>query len=331
MKRSRINEMSMEVTVGAFMFMVLLALGVFTIILSGGDLIRKNYTLTAHFEDVLGLREGDNAYYRGVKVGKVKELNFIERGVEVILSLSRPIELHEDYDIKVLTSSVLGVRYISIEEGSADRSVVADNTILKGSPPVDFIEEATKTIKSVNEALDQGGIINNLELAMSDMQTITERIRNGEGTVGRLLKEESIYEDLQEITINMRSLSQSLASTNSTLAKLVSGDDKLFQSLQTSANNLALVSQRVADGKGTVGRLLSEDDTLYEDLAKTATSLRSITESINKGEGTFGKLAKDDQLYNEAQLLLNEVRATVDDLRETAPITTFTSVFFGAF
>ena len=40
---------------------------------------------------------------------------------------------------------------------------------------------------------------------------------------------------------------------------------------------------------------------------------------------------KDDELYEEAKLLLQEIRATVDDFRETTPITTFTSVFFGAF
>jgi hypothetical protein len=56
-----------------------------------------------------------------------------------------------------------------------------------------------------------------------------------------------------------------------------------------------------------------------------------VTETISSGEGTLGKLARDDELYEEAKLLLHEIRAAVDDIREVTPITTFTSIFFGAF
>ncbi len=56
MKRSRMQQMSMEVTVGAFMFMVLLALGVFTIILSRENIFTRKYYVEVVFDDVMGLR-----------------------------------------------------------------------------------------------------------------------------------------------------------------------------------------------------------------------------------------------------------------------------------
>ena len=45
----------------------------------------------------------------------------------------------------------------------------------------------------------------------------------------------------------------------------------------------------------------------------------------------MGKLLSDEALYLEFQSLLREGRAAVDDMREMSPITTFTSIFFGAF
>ena len=66
-----------------------------------------------------------------------------------------------------------------------------------------------------------------------------------------------------------------------------------------------------------MGKLLSEDDTLYEDLSDAVASLKKVTDDISKGEGTLGKLVMDDELYQEAKLLLQEIRAAVDDLRET--------------
>ena len=76
---------------------------------------------------------------------------------------------------------------------------------------------------------------------------------------------------------------------------------------------------------------MSEDDNLYRDLSAAAAAIKDVTTSISQGDGTLGKLTRDDELYQDAKLLLNEIRAAIDDLRETTPVTTFTSVFFGAF
>ena len=91
------------------------------------------------------------------------------------------------------------------------------------------------------------------------------------------------------------------------------------------------MSSNLAEGKGTLGKLMAEDDTVYTDLAATLASIRRISESIDKGEGTLGKLVRDAKLYDETTLLVEDVRAAVDDLREASPITSFGSVIFGAF
>jgi phospholipid/cholesterol/gamma-HCH transport system substrate-binding protein len=95
--------------------------------------------------------------------------------------------------------------------------------------------------------------------------------------------------------------------------------------------NLQDVSVRLANGEGTLGKLLSEDDKLYQDLSASMANLRTITDKVGSGEGTLGKLINDDQVYTEAQKLLGELRAAIDDMRETSPVTTFSTIFFGAF
>ena len=104
----------MEVTVGAFMFMILLALGFFTIVLSRQNIFRPSYRMDVVFENVKGLREGDNVFLRGVSVGKIKTLQIKSDGVHISVNLEQPVELHEDYAIEILPSSVLGGRYLNI-------------------------------------------------------------------------------------------------------------------------------------------------------------------------------------------------------------------------
>ncbi|HOW98863.1 MAG TPA: MlaD family protein [Kiritimatiellia bacterium] len=296
MKRSRLQETSIEVTVGAFMFMVLLALGFFTIVLSRENLFSRRYELDVVFQHVLGLRQGDNVFVRGVDIGKVKALHITPEGVHVLASLEQPVTLREDYKIEILPSSVLGGRYLGVFEGSEDRPLLPEGSEVRGVTPVDLLDEATRTVQLIKKGVEEGKIIENISAAADGVRKLMARLEEGEGTLGKLLTDETLYKNLQDISANLKD-----------------------------------ITARVNEGKGTVGRLLSEDDTLYRDLSDAVAAVKDVTTSISEGDGTLGKLTRDDELYEQAKLLLNDIRAAIDDLRETTPVTTFTSVFFGAF
>jgi phospholipid/cholesterol/gamma-HCH transport system substrate-binding protein len=330
MKKSRIQQMSMEVTVGAFMFMVLLALGVFTIILSSENIFTKKHHVEVVFDDVVGLRDGDNVLVRGLKVGKVHKLWLEQDGVHLTLSTEEPMQIHEDYAVEILPSSVLGGRYLQVSLGSPELPMVAEGELLRGTPPVDLIDEATETFGRIKEALVEGGILDNLKVMMADLRTLTRGLSEGEGTLGKLLSDDDAYNRFVAVAENLEDVTGRLRDGEGTIGRLLT-DDTLSQDLEAAVANLKDLSQRLADGQGLLGKLLSEDDTAYEDLREVIASMREVSESLRAGEGTLGKLLTDDALYEEVNLLVREVRAAVDDVRETAPITTFTSIFFGAF
>ncbi len=330
MRKSRAKEVSMEITVGFFMFMVLLALAVFTIVLSTENIFRESYRMTVAFEDVLGLRAGDNVHVRGLKVGKVKDLRLEPEGVYVDLSLDSDVKLRRDYRIEITASSALGGRHIQIYEGSLDAEFLPEGSIVRGLPPVDLMAEAGKAVESVRDALEEGGILANLKSSMAHFEEITAKINQGQGTLGKLVNDDGLYQEIQEVAADLKKVSAQLASGEGTIGKLLM-DDTMYNDFAAVGASLRDISDRLARGEGTLGKLLSEDDELYRNLSDAAASISDITGTISRGEGTLGKLAKDDELYLQVQLLVHELRATVDDFRETAPITTFTSIFFGAF
>ena len=57
----------------------------------------------------------------------------------------------------------------------------------------------------------------------------------------------------------------------------------------------------------------------------------SILAKVDTGEGTIASLLNDPLLYRESKSLLKELRETVEDLREQAPINSFIGVVFSAF
>lgn len=331
MSRNRMKEMSIEVTVGAFMFMGLLALGIFTIVLSQENFFRETYDVQVRFTEVMGLRSGDNVFLRGVDVGKIADMTIERDHVMVTARIEKKVEFNEDYAVEIVPVSVLGGKRLVINPGTPQLPKVPAGTVLDGLPPKDVITEATEMISMVRETLEDGKVLENIAELVADFKQVSEQIASGQGTLGKLLMDDEMHASLTETIANIREISDRLASGKGTLGRLFSEDDSIYEDLQSTLASLREVSGGLASGQGLLGRLLAEDDPMQQDLADAIAAIKGITESIESGQGSLGRLVHDDSLYEEAKLLIIEARAAIDDFRETSPITTFSSIFFGAF
>lgn len=293
------RELTMEVIVGVFVVMILLGLAYFTFILKGKMWGEQEYTMEVIFDEVMGLRVRDSVVCRGMPVGEVKRLELDKdgHGVRVHLTLNKQLHMRNEYKIMVISTSILGGRNLQIYEGPAANKKL-DLDVYHGEKPHDLMADAADLVNAVKDGfISEDGVIANLQEATAQIRDITTRLNRGEGTLGRLLSE----------------------------------DDKLYNDLSSTMASLKDLSGRLEKGEGTLGRLMSSDDKLYKDLSDAVASLKNITERIQRGEGVLGRLLQDDSLYEEIKETVNEVRAAVDDFRETSPIVTFTSIFFGAF
>jgi phospholipid/cholesterol/gamma-HCH transport system substrate-binding protein len=306
------REVTIEILVGLFMFIVLIALGIFTIVLSNEKLWQETYQYEFVFSEVNGLREGDNVYLRGMTVGRIKQTDLQDSHVRVYATLDVPLTLRYGYTIDVTSASMLGGKYLKIYEGPADAAVLGENVTILGTPPVDLFEE--------------------LGAAVGGFQSMINAVSAGEGTLGKLLKDETMYNNMTQVSEDLKQIMARIESGEGTLGKLLISDDgQLYDDGKVFMENLRTVSQNLADGKGSLGKMMAGDDMAYEDLEATLAAIRNVSESISDGEGTLGRLVRDAKLYDETTLLVEDVRAAVDDLREASPITSFGSVLFGAF
>ncbi|NLE68193.1 MAG: MCE family protein [Lentisphaerae bacterium] len=332
---SRIKELTMEVMVGTFMFAVLLGLCIFTIVLSREKFFSAAFPFEVVFEDVMGLRSGDNVVIRGMIVGEIKELKLSDGGVLLRCETERPIRLREGFKIQIIASSILGGRYLQIDEGPVEGPEIPAGAEIRGTPPKELMNEAAEVVAEVRKALKEKQTLENLGDAVESIKLISARINSGEGTIGRLVNDPQLYDDARDVVNEL---------------KLSIRERGLLAKLENSAANLEEVTDKINRGEGTVGMLVN-DDTLYNDAAAIVSDLRAsiqqrqllgnleksmanieeITRKINQGEGTVARLVNDDDLYKEIQRTISDARAALDDLRETSPITTFSSVFFGAF
>jgi phospholipid/cholesterol/gamma-HCH transport system substrate-binding protein len=287
MPKSRQRLTIGQLRVGIFVFAALLILG-FLILNSTGDFnpFEKKLHLKARFVSADGLHPAAEVQLAGVTIGKVEEVKFLppdtpsDERIEATLAVQqdfdkRPITeyIRSDSTAQLVATSVLGnEKMINITPGTAQASPITENAVLESSTPVS-INQLTAT---GNDLLKQ---INKLAVPMND---ILNKANRGEGTLGRIVNDESLY----------RNLDTTVAETRDTM------------------NRLQTTLDKVNHGQGSAGKLLN-DPALYNSLNKTVQQLEAISTDIRAGRGSAGKFVSDDALYNET-------RAAVADLRTSA-------------
>ncbi len=320
------SEAFSQFVVGAFMVVVLLLLGYFTIVISGVEVLtrRDRQTLRVAFDGVGGLKERDNVMYRGTKVGAIDHVEITPSNLVVYAQVDVNVVLRKGYEISVRNLSMLGGAYLSLEEGTGELLPVK-TTLFRGETPTDWMSDVSKIAKNLREFTanpELKSIISNVvaasahaktvaakaEAFMDRANTFADRIAKGEGTMGKLLSDDStVYDDLQKTLANAREISGKL------------NRDKMFNDLEAGVAAFRQAAEGV-DVKATVTRANQLLD-----------NLNAFALDLKEGKGTIGRLAKDPKLYDEVNALMHDVRQVIDNYRDTTPITTFSSLAAGAF
>ena len=165
-------------------------------------------------------------------------------------------------------------------------------------------------------------VATNLRDLTADLKVTAADLREGRGTLGRLFQDEVLADDVAKTASSLSDITGRINAGEGTAGRLVNDPE--------IADRIESILVKADEGEGTVGQLLNEGE-LYAKLDQVADDLSAASAAIRAGDGTLGKLVMDDALYIQIQEALNVVTLSLEEYREAAPITTFTSVLFGAF
>ncbi len=318
------NNRMQTIRIGLFFILGLALLWVTFESLNGGRVFRqKGYTLTARFDNLKGLRDGDDVLMAGVRIGVVARTRLAGRQAEAVLRIEPTIAIASDAVAMVAQSSLLGANHLEVTVGSSGVPRLEPGSVLKTRDTVDMNEviaklgslgdRLEKVVTEIGENLGggEGGSLftkidklvtangPKLTETVSNLQEITAKIRTGEGTLGHLVNDPKLHDEL-------------LASVGE--IKGAATDARTFM-----ANAQSILDQ-VKAGKGALGTLVFDEQTGNE-IKLTVKNLQDISTKLNSGQGTLGKLISDDTLYRQAQGTLRKVDQRTDGLSDQGPIT----------
>lgn len=314
-----------ELRVGIFMLSALVVTG-FLILNSTGNFnpFEKKLRLKARFISADGLHAGADVQLAGVSIGKVEDVTFLppaevdKERIEATLSIVRELDkkpisdlIRSDSTAQLVATSILGNdKMINIVPGTGKGSPIDENAILKSSSGIG-LNQLTAT---GNDLLEQ---INKLAVPANE---ILAKANSGEGTLGRVINDESLYKSLDGAVSETRSTMTRLQTTidkinrgEGSAGKLVN-DPELYDSLKRTIAQLEVISADIKAGRGSAGKFVN-DEALYNSTRDTVAELRKsaekisaiaddvklITTDLRAGKGSAGKLLRDEALYEDAK------------------------------
>jgi phospholipid/cholesterol/gamma-HCH transport system substrate-binding protein len=191
---------------GAFIVATLavLAVGVF-IIGSKEYLFSSTYNLKAQFANVAGLAVGADVQVGGVHSGTVTGIELPKKPgerVTVIMELARSTHaiIKRDSVASIETEGMLGNQFMAISFGSPGQTDVRDGETIQSVPPLELGQMLAKT----NAILDSSQqAILNTTLATAHLNSVSAKIDSGQGTVGALVNDKQVYENLEQTTATL--------------------------------------------------------------------------------------------------------------------------------
>ena len=187
------GKTSIELKVGIFVFIGLIILGVFILSIGGMRTWTSGYQVTFTFHFGNGIRVGAPVRFAGINTGEVKRINFVfspeeeKTKVEVVCWIKRDVMIPLDSTIWVNTLGLLGEKYIEIMPGKDYQHCLGKNESMVGVDPLamhELVRLADDIAKNINKSV--------------------VRINAKEGTVGKLLYDDSIYNELEALIMDIR-------------------------------------------------------------------------------------------------------------------------------
>lgn len=175
------------------------------------NLFNPVFKLTTSFSNVSGLQVGNNVRFSGINVGVVDNIKIInDSSVEVDLLIKKDVRkfIKSDCQTAIGSEGFIGDKLLIISQGSPDAALVKDGQYLESNEPI----ETDAIMASLN--ITAG----NVEVITEQLAEIMIKINNGNGTLGRLIQDSTLAENLNKTIVNLKQSSKSL-DENMTAAK----------------------------------------------------------------------------------------------------------------
>ncbi len=318
------NQNQMTARVGLFFIIGLALIWVtFEALHNGRFSTKEGYTVTAAFSSLKELKAGNDVRMAGVQIGTVERTRLVEGRAEAVLRIRSDVQIASDATATIAMAGLLGSNYIALDLGHPANGTVSPGGSLRTKDVADLNQiigdlgnlgqEIKSTLGQISGSMSSdsgGGLFQKLDrlvtensaklsATVSNLEAVTQQIRSGEGTLGKLIYDQAAYDQLLATVGEIKGAASEA---------------------RTFINETQSLITQVKSGQGTLGTLFY-DETTADNLRVTVRNLREVSDKLNDANSTFGQLITNDNLIKDVQGTLRKVDRAMDGLGDQGPIT----------
>jgi phospholipid/cholesterol/gamma-HCH transport system substrate-binding protein len=212
-------------------------------------------------------------------------------------------QVRADSRAKIKTMGLLGDKVFDISVGTPRYRTLHEGDTLLIAPSIDYEAVVQQASGAINEVVG----------LTRDLKKVTGGITRGEGTLGQLVTNRQLYDQLNGTLARTSALMSRLENPRGTIGRLLD-DPQLYYSLNRTVASADTIIRQITSGNGSVGKLM-RDDTLYVHLVSVGSRADSLVGAMASGKGTMQKLFTDQQLYDMLLKTVTELNNVLVDVR----------------
>ncbi|MCG8409853.1 MAG: MlaD family protein [Bacteroidales bacterium] len=317
---------------------VIFTLGIY-FIGSKRNIFNRSITISGVFYDISGIKLGNEVRFSGINIGTVSDVKILNDSlVQIDLSIQQDVTkfIRNNSKMEIVPEGLVGIKVVNIYSGTNRAPAVKDGDFLS------TIE--TVKIDRILRQLNKSSVY--IAVITKNVAEITNKINQGEGTLGKIFADQMFAENLNRIakqtaslTTNIAEITSKISQEKGTIGMLLSDTSfakKIYvvgENLKRSTQSLAAITSQVNDGKGILGELFT--DTIFtSSLNRTgkninyttnkakiiSENLEKITDEINQGQGIISRLIFDTALADSIEIVINNVNKGAKEVEKAAVV-----------
>ncbi|MDB9754878.1 MlaD family protein [Winogradskyella sp.] len=266
------------------------------------DMFKKTFTISAYFQNINGLQSGNNVRYAGINIGTVKGINMLnDSTIKIDMTIDEKIILHikKDAIATIGSDGLVGNMIVNIVPGKGELGSINNG---------DFIDSYSKIgtddiLNTLNTSTENAAILT------SDLLKITSSITKGKGTIGVLLNDTLMANDLKMSIANLKN-----ASYNAVLS--INEINEFVTNIKTDDASVLglLLNDTISANK--IKKMIYNLETSSAEIGSVVTSINTVIQDITTSNGTYNYILKDTTLVNSLKSTLDYINEGSDKFNQ---------------
>ncbi len=228
-------------------------------------LFSNTFFVKARYSSVAGLSPGAQVQFQGVNVGRVESVQLpSDTGERIVVTMAIKQSAHhlmaQETQAQIKTDGLVGNQIVVlVNPPQITDGAIESGDFIIGVEPFDLYEITDMMLSTAAQ----------FDAAASTFQQIMQDVQSGEGTIGRLVYDESLYNEFVQTTSETRRTMNNLADNAGALVTLA----------EEATRGVSSILGKVDAGEGSIARMIN-DPAVYERLLATADTLQGISTDL---------------------------------------------------